>query len=387
MKHSFEGNPLLEIKDLRFHFKFHSFERSKYLDQKFMEYLQYRPSFDPNPLEKKAREDYWNLGREQRIVDGEDYTYQQEEILVKAVDGLDLILHEGESISIIGETGSGKSSLLFAIMNFHLPHLYRKEGNINYIPRETKTPVNLLPLSDHQMEQYRGIHLGFVPQLPKESLNPWLKIGFQTGEVLFEKLSIRQEKVKERVLEFLGKVVLPDPKANYDKFVDKLSGGEAQRVCIAMALLSDPRILLADEPLSALDSIIQANVIHLLLTLKKELKYSYLFATHNIGAAGQLGDSIAVMYGGEVVEVSPKEKFFDEPLHPYSQGLLKSAPWYAIKHGLELAEIPGELPKPHEWPTGCKFHPRCPKALAMCQKNKPPRTQENGSSVECFLYS
>ncbi|PWI47752.1 peptide ABC transporter ATP-binding protein [Candidatus Heimdallarchaeota archaeon B3_Heim] len=387
MKHSFEGIPLLQIKDLKFYFKFHSFERSKYLDQKFMEYLQYRPSFEPNPLEKKAREDYWSLGREKRIVDGEDYTYQQEEVLVKAVDGLNITVHENESISIIGETGSGKSSLLFSIMNFHLPHLSHKKGEINYISRNTKTPVNLLSLSEQQMEQYRGIHLGFIPQLPKESLNPWLKIGFQTGEVLFEKLSVRQEKIKERVLEFLGKVVLPDPKINYNKYVDKLSGGEAQRVCIAMALLADPRIILADEPLSALDTIIQANVIHLLLTLKKELKSSYVFATHNLGVAGQLGDTIAVMYGGEIVEVRSKEKFFEEPLHPYSKGLLNSAPWYAVKHGLELEEIPGELPKPHEWPSGCKFHPRCPSAMAMCQNKKPPRMQMNGSLIECFLYS
>lgn len=376
--------PLLEIKNLKYYYIIPELEISKFLDQKIMEYLQFRPSFNPNPIEKKAREDYWSFGREKHIIDGIDYTYSQEEVVVRAVDGVTVSLQQNESLSIIGETGSGKSSLLYAIINYPLPQLAYKNGEINY--SLNGTPINLLILTDKEMEEYRGMHIGFIPQLPKESLNPWLKIGFQTGEVLLDRFSERQEIIKEKVLEYLGKVAFPDPKINYNKYVNQLSRGEAQRVCIAMALMTDPRLLLADEPLSALDTIIQANVIRLLRSLKDELKFTYIFATHNIGAAGQLGDTIAVMYGGEIIELRKTSEFFKEPLHPYSKGLLSATPWYALQHGTELAEIPGEMPKPFNWPRGCKFHPRCPHVMKVCKTKKPPRVNVNGSSVECFLF-
>ncbi|UCE13824.1 MAG: ABC transporter ATP-binding protein [Candidatus Heimdallarchaeota archaeon] len=353
-----------------------------------MEYFQARPSYEPTEFEKQAREDYWSVGREKLIIDGYDYTYEQNEILIKAVDGASVTLHGNESLSIVGETGCGKTSLLFSVMNFPLPHHSYKAGEINYYPTDDNVPVNLLPLSDKEMEKYRGIHFGLIPQLPKESLNPWITVGFQSGEILLERLSMRQEKIKEKVIEFLGKVAIPDPSISMEKYVNQLSGGEAQRVCIAMALLGDPRILLADEPLASLDTIIQATVIHLLLELKKEMKFSYVFATHNIGAAGQLGDVMAVMYGGEIIEIRPTKEFFeDEPLHPYSKGLLHATPWYALRKNQPLKEIPGELPKPYDWPTGCKFHPRCPSATAVCKRSKPPRIQLDNSFVECFLYA
>jgi oligopeptide/dipeptide ABC transporter ATP-binding protein len=378
------SHPLLEIKHLKYYYIIPELEISKFLDQKIMEYLQTRPSFEPNPLEKKVREDYWSFGREKHIIDGVDYSYSQEEVVVRAVDGVTVSLKQNESLSIIGETGSGKSSLLYAIINYPLPQLAYKNGEINYYLNGT--PINLLILTDKEMEEYRGMLIGFIPQLPKESLNPWLKIGFQTGEVLLDRFSERQEIIHEKVLEYLGKVALPDPKMNYEKYVNQLSRGEAQRVCIAMALMTDPKLLLADEPLSALDTIIQANVIRLLRSLKDELKFSYIFATHNIGAAGQLGDIIAVMYGGEIIELQKTSKFFEEPLHPYSKGLLLATPWYALHHGTELAEIPGEMPKPFNWPRGCKFHPRCPHVMKKCQTKKPPRINVNGSEVECFLF-
>ncbi|MFX1514345.1 MAG: ABC transporter ATP-binding protein, partial [Promethearchaeota archaeon] len=380
-----DKQPLLSIDNLKTYFKFHGMEWTFSVDQKLFEMLQMRPSFEPNPVEKKAKEDYWRLGKEQRVIDGHDYTHEtiDETIEVKAVDGATITLHEEESISIIGETGCGKSTLLLSILNFPLPHISYRGGFINYYLPENDVPVNLLALTDREMEKYRGLHLAFIPQLPKEALNPWFQIGFQSGEILLERLSWRQEKIRERVIEFLGKVALPDPGTNIEKYVHQLSVGEAQRVCIAMALIGDPRILLADEPLSALDTTIQAQVIELLQTLKTELGSSYIFATHNIGAAGELGDIIAVMYGGEIVEISPVSKFFfGEPLHPYSKGLLAATPWYAMRKGTSIQEIPGELPKPHHWPSGCKFHPRCKSVMEKCIRMKPPRIKIEEAFVD-----
>jgi oligopeptide/dipeptide ABC transporter ATP-binding protein len=305
---------------------------------------------------------------------------------VKAVDGTSLSLQENNSICIIGESGCGKTTLLFSIMNFPLEHISYKGGEINYYLPKKEAPINLIELKEDAMREYRGTQIGLIPQLPKESLNPWLKIGFQTGEILLERLSMRQEKIKEKVINFLGRVALPDPSINVKKYVNQLSVGEAQRVCIAMALMADPRLLLADEPLSSLDVTIQAAVIDLLLELKKELSFSYLFATHDLRAARMLGELVAVMYGGEIVEIRPCKEFFEEPLHPYSQGLLNASPLFASKKGSFLEEIPGEIPKPFDWPQGCKFHPRCFRVKPICKKQKPTRTKVGESFVECHLY-
>ena len=378
---------ILEINRLKCYYQLKGFDLTQGLDAKIMEMLQFRPSFEPKPLEKRAIEDYWIFGREIREIDGIDYTYELERLMVKAVDGATFTLRRGESLCLIGETGCGKSTLLLAILQLYADYMSYIQGEVNYYPPDSSTPINLLSLDNKSMNGYRGIKIGYIPQLPKESLNPWLTVGFQSGEILLERLSLRQEKIKERVYEYLGKVALPKPKINYKKYVDSLSHGQAQRVCISMALIADPEILLADEPLASLDTANQATIIELLQTLKRDLGGSHMFATHNIRAATKLGDRIAVMYGGEVVEANSVSKFIDEPLHPYSKGLLKALPWYSARKDGLLEEIPGKLPKPYDWPRGCKFHPRCNHIMSKCKTEKPSRIANEESFVECFLYA
>ncbi|MHA1227685.1 MAG: ABC transporter ATP-binding protein [Candidatus Hodarchaeales archaeon] len=305
--------------------------------------------------------------------------------IIKAIDGLSLTLHQNECIGVIGESGSGKSTLIYSILNLPFSNLYQKSGEILYYFDEG--PIDLLSLTDAQMQKIRAFEFGFVPQLPKSSLNPWLNIGFQIGEVLFDNLTGRQNFIKEKIFEFLGKVSFPSPTENYAKFVNELSRGEAQRVCIAQCLLTDPRVLLADEPFTALDAITSNQIIRLFKELKDTLKTSFLFTTHNITAAWYLSDTIAVIYGGEIVEVSPTKKFYNKPLHPYSQGLLEATPWYVDYQGKELKDIPGDPPDSSNWPTGCKFHPRCAFASSKCAKVRPERVDVNGVLVNCHLYS
>ncbi len=386
MSFQLNNDIILKINDLKCYYQLKGFDLTQGLDAKIMEMLQYRPSFEPKPLEKQAIENYWSFGREKREHDGIDYTYELEQLVIKAVDGTSLSLHRGESIGLIGETGCGKSTLLTAILQLFADYLSHKEGEILYYPPDGLNPINLLSLNNVEMNNLRGLVFGYIPQLPKESLNPWLTIGFQSGEILLERLSLRQETIKERVYEYLGKVALPAPKTNYKKYVDSLSHGQAQRVCISMALIADPEILLADEPLASLDAVNQAIIIDLIHSLKKDLGGSYIFATHNIGAATRLADTIAVMYGGEVVEICSVSKFLSNPLHPYSQCLLNALPWYAVaKDGL-LEEIPGKTPKPNDWPSGCKFNPRCRYVMDKCKSQKPPRIFTEDTCVGCFLY-
>jgi oligopeptide/dipeptide ABC transporter ATP-binding protein len=388
-----ESKSLLEIKDLFLHYKFSGYEPSFHVDAWLVEKLAIKgggykfPNTGPkNPLLKGAAEDFWAFEKDKKTIDGQSYMYEVNEVTVKSVDGVNLSLNEKESMTIIGETGCGKTSLLLTILNLNPSGIAYKQGKILYYD-QFGSSKDLLELIDISLNFYRGLHIAYIPQIPKEALNPWLEIGFQSGEILQERLSWKQEKIKSRVLEFLGKVALPDPKINIKKYVHQLSGGEAQRVCISLALICEPRLLLADEPTASLDTILQNQVIELLRTLKKDLDISYMFATHNINLAVQLSDSIAVMYAGEIIEKQPVEKFISQPLHPYSQGLLQADPWYAMQKGSGLFEIPGEIPSASRWPNGCKFHPRCNQAMEKCFLQRPPRIKMGTNEfVECFLY-
>ncbi|MHA1990249.1 MAG: ABC transporter ATP-binding protein [Candidatus Hodarchaeales archaeon] len=385
---------LLEIRNLFLHYKFTGYEPSFYVDAWLVEKLaakgggyKFPINYPANPLVKGAVEDYWAFEKDKKEIDGQSYMYELDEVTVKSVDGVNISLGEKESMTIIGETGCGKTSLLQTILNLNPSGVSYKQGKIFYYDQSTGTSKDLLELQDTSLNYYRGLHIAYIPQIPKEALNPWLEIGFQSGEILQERLSWKQEKIKSRVLEFLGKVALPDPKINIKKYVHQLSGGEAQRVCISLALICEPRLLLADEPTASLDTILQNQVIELFRTLKKDLDISYLFVTHNINIAAQLSDSIAVMYAGEIVEKQSVEKFISQPLHPYSQGLLQADPWYAIQKGSSLYVIPGEIPSASRWPSGCKFHPRCNEAMEKCFLQRPPRIEIGTNNfVECFLY-
>lgn len=386
--------PILEIRDLYLYYKFSGYEPSFHVDAWLVEKLSAKggaykfPLKDNiNPLVKGATKDFWTFEKDKKTVDNKSYMYELEETVVKSIDGASISLNENESMTIIGETGCGKTSLLHSILNLTPKGVSYKQGTILYHDKQEDYSINLLDLEETSLNYYRGIHIGYIPQLPKEALNPWLEIGFQSGEILQDRLSWKQEKIRSRVIEFLGKVALPDPDVNIKKYVHQLSGGEAQRVCIGLALICEPRLLLADEPTASLDTIIQKQVIDLFNTLKKDLTISNLCVTHNINVAMQLSDSIAVMYGGEIVEKQSIRKFLSDPLHPYSQGLLRANPWYAVQKGENLYEIEGEIPIASKWPNGCKFHTRCKKVMEKCKKEFPPRIYLGPNEfVECFLY-
>ena len=336
----------------------------------------YSKNFSNNP----ALLDELELTKKEIIKSAKNYLS-----MMKIVDGTDLTVYEGKNTSIIGESGCGKSTLLLSILNFPQEELGYLSGNIFY--NLDGKMIDLLKLKESQMREIRGLQIGLIPQLAKASINPWLTIGFQTGEILKERFSEDQEIIKEKVIEYLGKVAFPESHIKINKYVNQLSGGEAQKVVIAMALISNPKFLLADEIFSALDTITQSQIIELLKDLTKELPFQFLLTTHNITAALNVTENIAVMYAGQIVESTTVRKFLDEPLHPYTQGLLNALPFYAFRKGKKLEPIDGDSPIPFVWPTGCRFSPRCKKAFAKCNQEAPPMVTVGEVKVACWLYS
>ena len=341
------GQPILEIKDLKQYFKFPSVHSSNYFYSSGSQSVQFNAAefFSKSLSSKPDVLDDLELSRKELARQTKDYVE-----LMKIIDGVNLTIQEGENLSIIGESGCGKTTLLLSLLNLPRPELKYLAGEILYYSGDKS--IDLLSLPEKQMKQIRGLHFGFIPQLAKESINPFLGIQLQTGEILKERLSEKQEIIKSKVIEYLGKVAFPDPKTKVKKFVHQLSGGEAKKVIIAMAIIANPRILLADEMFSSLDVITQSQVSELLKDLNKQLPFQFIFTTHNLAAALNLSKSIAIMYAGEIVEVTTVSKFLEEPLHPYSLGLLQAAPWYATRKGLELKSIDGDPPLPYIWPQG-----------------------------------
>ncbi len=374
-------NILLDFKDLRLYFKYSPNVPSTNLFMGYNQNVQFNStdSFSTSVpmrlyLEEKLDTTKGNLQKA-----SENYLR-----MAKIIDGLNLTIHEGEDVSIVGESGCGKTTLLMSLFKLYQEELGQSSGEILY--NYNGTIVDLLQLPEKEIRELRGLQFGLIPQLGKESINPTLKIGYQTGEILKERLSESQEIIKAKVIEYFGKVAFPGTDVNINKYVYKLSGGEAQKVCVAMALISNPRLVIGDEILSSLDTISQGQLIELLKDLKKHLPIQYLLATHNILSAFHLTETIAVMYAGQIVEVTSVKKFIDEPLHPYSQGMLKAHPWYALKHNSELEAIQGDPPLPYEWPTGCRFSPRCKKAFARCNQEAPPMITVGETKVACWLY-
>ena len=374
--------PIIEMKDLKLYFKYAPVDSSNYF------YANASQSFQFDPISFYSQ----SIGKDDQLL--EELELSRKELqkstqnyleLMKVIDGVNLKLLKGQNMSIIGESGCGKTTLLFSLLNLPQPELRYMDGQILYDTGEGV--IDLLKLPEKKMRLLRGLHFSLVPQLAKTSINPWLKIGLQTGEILEQRLSEKQELVKAKVIEYLGKVTFPDPKIKINKFVHQISGGEAQKIVIAMALISNPRILLADEILSSLDVISQSQVMELLKDLNQKLPFQFIYTTHNLAAAMNMTEVIAIMYAGEIVETTSVKKFLDEPLHPYSLGLLSSAPWYALRKGIDLEGIEGEPPLPYIWPEGCRFSPRCKKAFAKCNQEKPPLIEVDDRQVACWLYS
>jgi oligopeptide/dipeptide ABC transporter ATP-binding protein len=321
-------------------------------------------------------------GNNDRILDIRDlrtYFYTEDGV-VKAVDGVDLHVRRGEVLGLVGESGCGKSVTSFSILRLvGIPG--RIVGGEIFFEGE-----DLLRLSDADMRNIRGNRISMIFQQPTSCLNPVFKVGAQIAEVLDVHQQFSKEENHKRVVELLHTVGIPEPDKRANSYPHELSGGMAQRVMIAMAVACTPEVLIADEPTTALDVTIQAQMLDLLLTLRQEIGTSIILITHDLGIVAETCERVAVMYAGRIVEETSVETLFANPLHPYTAGLIGSVPVLGqIKERLQV--IPGSVPNLIDLPEGCKFAPRCMARLELCTREEPPlRLVEARHPVRCWLY-
>jgi oligopeptide transport system ATP-binding protein len=307
-----------------------------------------------------------------------------------AVSDVSFSIEKGETLAIIGESGAGKSATGMAIMDL-IPATAGVEigGAIDFRRRDS-TVVDLRRLSSRQMRHVRGNEIAMVFQEPMSSLNPVYRIGDQIAASIARHQNRNHREARREAADMLDRLGIPDPKARLDSFPHQISGGMAQRVMIAMALACRPSLLIADEPTTALDVTVQAQLLELLRSLQKEFGMAIMFITHNLGVAAELADRIVVMYAGRVVEDAPTKALFETPRMPYTRGLLASVP-RIVRDDAEtrLSAIPGEIPNPRFQPAGCAFHPRCAHMLGgLCDAAIPP-LEECGPrhDVRCIRWA
>lgn len=308
-------------------------------------------------------------------------SFFSEEGEIPAVNGVSFKLEPGKTLGIVGESGCGKSVTSMSILRLIPEDTGRiKDGEILF---EGK---NLLALSKKQMRKVRGQDISMIFQEPMTSLNPVLKIGCQLREALtlHEKMSRKQADLK--CIEMLKTVKIPRAEEIMNQFPHNLSGGMRQRVMIAMALLCNPKVLIADEPTTALDVTIQAQILAILKDVQKKFNTAIILITHDLGVIAEAADDVIVMYAGKVVESGTVQSIFDAPKHPYTIGLQNAIP--KIGKSVEILQsIPGNVPKPTEMPKGCRFSPRCSEAMDICLEKEPqPFSEGEGSTVCCFKY-
>ena len=300
----------------------------------------------------------------------------------KAVNGVSLNLDRKETLGIVGESGCGKSVTALSILRL-IPEPPGKivSGEILFEGRD------LLKLTEKEMRHIRGNDISMIFQDPLSSLDPVFTIGDQMGEVFrLHRGSSRKEAVA-RSIEMLKLVRIPSPEKRISEYPYQMSGGMRQRVMIAMGLACGPKILIADEPTTALDMTIQAQILDLMLGLKEDFDTAILLISHDLAMISEAAQRVIIMYAGEVVEEASTREIFEKPLHPYTRGLLQSTPHGAIK-SRRLQEIPGAVPNLFSLPQGCLFHPRCPQAMPVCREKSPEWTRAtNRSSVRCWLYA
>ncbi len=300
--------------------------------------------------------------------------------LARAVDTASLSLEQGETLGVVGESGCGKTVLALSVMGLVPDPPGRVvEGEILYRGR------NLLAMSERELRDVRGNYISMIFQEPMTSLNPVFQVGDQIAEAVALHQDVSRRGARDKAVEMLRLVGIPNPERRVKSYPHELSGGMRQRVMIAMALSCDPDVLIADEPTTALDVTIQAQILDLMDKLKDKKGASVLLITHDLGVVARAAHSVAVMYAGQVVERAGVHELFHDPLHPYTRGLLASAPTLGVKR--ELAPIRGNVPSIFDKPPGCEFHPRCPRAFERCPREKPPLYRlPDGRTVRCFLY-
>ncbi|MFL5751229.1 MAG: ABC transporter ATP-binding protein [Chloroflexota bacterium] len=311
-------------------------------------------------------------------VEGLSVRFETDEGAVHAVDRMSLSLAPAEVLGVVGESGCGKSVTAMSMLSL-LPQTARVSGSVRFRGTE------LLGASKAKLRQIRGREISFVFQEPMTSLNPVLRIGHQIGEVLREHLGLSRTAARARTIELLDLVHIPDPERRVDEYPHQLSGGMRQRVMIAMALACDPKILIADEPTTALDVTIQAGILDLLRELRDRLGTAIVLITHNLGVVADLADRVVVMYAGRKAEEAPVGELFAHPQHPYTIGLLGAVPRAGAARNGKLQEIPGRVPSLAELPGHCAFADRCPRADEQSWSEVPALRQVRPDhAVACF---
>lgn len=301
--------------------------------------------------------------------------------IVKAVDGVDLTLHRGEIVALVGESGCGKSAMGLSIMGL----IPSPPGTVSadYIRIKGK---EVLGLSKDELRKIRGSEISMIFQDSLSAFNPAYTIGEQIIEALRIHQQLDKRKAREKGVEMLTLVSMQDPVWNFDRYPHQLSGGMRQRAMIAMALSCNPSLLIADESTTALDVTIQAQILDLLQTLRRDLGMSLLFITHDFGIVAEIADRAVVMYAGLIVESAAVKDLFGKPMHPYTQGLIASLPPLETRRE-RMTAIPGAVPNLLELPSGCRFHPRCSCCMPICRRQEPVLKVWGQGEVRCWLYA
>jgi oligopeptide/dipeptide ABC transporter ATP-binding protein len=307
--------------------------------------------------------------------------FETDDGVVKAVDGASFAVDRGQTLGIVGESGCGKSVANMTILGLTRSPITNISGRIRFEGRD------LAQLPDEDLRSVRGREIAMIFQDPLTSLHPFYRVGTQLVEAIHAHQDVSKEAARERALELLGLVGIPDPKGRIDNYPHEFSGGMRQRVMIAMALINDPKVLIADEPTTALDVTIQAQILQLIERLQDQLGMAVILITHDLGVIAEVADSVNVMYAGRIVEAGTLDQIFYDPQHPYTWGLLGSLARPDRARANRLAQIKGQPPSLLVPPRGCHFRPRCPHAFDRCTEVPELRVRGGGSghSDRCWL--
>ncbi|MGC9327099.1 MAG: ABC transporter ATP-binding protein [Candidatus Hinthialibacter sp.] len=300
----------------------------------------------------------------------------------RAVDGVSLQIRRGETLGLVGESGCGKSVASLSILRLlPTPPGRIVSGSIRFDNRD------LLSLSEKEMRSIRGRRISMIFQEPMTALNPVFTVGEQIAEAFRIHKKMKRREAWEAAVDMMDKVRIPAPRQRAREFPHELSGGMRQRIMIAMALACDPDLLIADEPTTALDVTVQAQILALMKDLQERTGAAVLLITHDLGVIAETAGRVAVMYAGQIVEEAPVAQIFSDPLHPYTRGLLRAIPQNASSSQARLPVIPGVVPNSTHYPAGCRFHPRCSERFDPCDRVECPNVPiEDGRTVRCHLY-
>lgn len=302
-----------------------------------------------------------------------------DEGVVKAVNDVTFEVGTGEKVGIVGESGAGKSVTAMSLLRLIDSPGRITEGSIKFRGED------ILSYSSEELQEFRGEKVSMIFQDPQSYLNPVYTIGEQIAEAIRIHQNADRETARDRAIRMLERVGISDPQGRFNDYPHEFSGGMKQRVLIAIALSCDPELLIADEPTTALDVTTEAQILRLIAELSEEFGTSVVFITHDLSVIAELCDRAIVMYAGEVAESSPVTDLFEDPMHPYSEGLLSSIP-ARVEPGERIKPIPGQMPDAIDLPAGCKYHPRCPYAVEHCRREEPPLVDIGDRAAACFKF-